>query len=338
MEGLHEESRRPRHNPNQTPSETEDLILSLRHKHMAWGGRKICARLLRLGYRNIPAPSTITAILKRHGLVLVEESERREHWQRFEHPYPNSLWQLDFKGKEQLGNGMPCYSLTMLDDHSRFNLLLKACNNMCRETVKEHLTDSFRMYGLPDRLNIDNGAPWGSREKEWRYTRINVWFIRLGIRVSHSRPCHPQTNGKEERFHRTLCEEVFKLQRPYDFMSCQKQFDEWRSIYNNERPHEALNMAVPADRYQRSIRELPEKLPPVEYDSRETIRKVHSGGRIAYQGRFFRVGRGFSDQLVAIRPTDIDGVVEIYFCQQKIKTINLKESTPESVTYVPEQV
>jgi transposase InsO family protein len=206
-DALEELPRRPRHSPNRTPPEIEQLVVALREEHPAWGGRKLRARLLAKGQKEeevVPAASTITSILRRHELVSPEESGKREPWRRFEHPRPNDLWQVDFKGDIPLEQaGVRCHPLTVLDDHSRFALGLVACANERSETTKEALTGIFRRYGLPFRMTMDNGSPWGqitnssdNCEGEVRYTEFEVWLLRLGIKISHSRPYHPQTRGQ----------------------------------------------------------------------------------------------------------------------------------------------
>jgi integrase len=137
----------------------------------------------------------------------------------------------------------------MLDDHSRFSLCLTACDNERGSTVREHLETTFRRYGLPDAMFVDNGGPWGfSLEDPW--TRLTVWLLKLGVRTIHSRPYHPQSRGKNERFHRTLKAEVFAFRRYRDLADVQRAFDQWRAVYNLDRPHEALDFDVPASRYR----------------------------------------------------------------------------------------
>src|SRR5688572_30609433 len=210
---VRDRSRRPRHSPAQTPAALEQQVLELRQRHPTWGGRKLRARLLHLGLPQVPAASTITAILHRQGLIDPAQSARHQPWQRFEHPQPNDLWQMDFKGHFALTGGGRCHPLTVLDDHSRYALTLWACGNEQAGTVQEQLTHTFRTYGLPWRMLMDNGPPWGNpqgsghpRGSPW--TGLTVWLLRLGVHVTHGRPFHPQTQGKDERFHRTLVQEV----------------------------------------------------------------------------------------------------------------------------------
>jgi transposase InsO family protein len=183
--GLADQSRRPHTMPEQTPAAVEALVLSVRQQHPAWGGRKIRARLQALGHTAVPSASTITAILHRHGLIAPEESARHQPHQRFEQPAPNELWQMDFKGHFGLEDGSRCHPLTVLDDHSRFALGLRACGNEQGATVQGHLRELFRSYGLPRRMLMDNGAPWGC-DWEHPYTPLTVWLLRLGVGVPGS--------------------------------------------------------------------------------------------------------------------------------------------------------
>jgi transposase InsO family protein len=207
--GLHEKSRRPGSHPEQTSQQMEKRVLELRAEHPAWGGRKLRRRLENLGVKAVPAASTITEILRRHGQLGQAGHPVQGRWERFEYSAPNELWQMDFKGPVKLVNAQSCEVLTLLDDHSRFSLAIEACANQRSETVKERLRKVFGRYGLPERILCDNGTPWGSAEAACPYTEFSVWLLRLGVEVLHGRAYHPQTQGKEERFHGSLQVEVF---------------------------------------------------------------------------------------------------------------------------------
>jgi transposase InsO family protein len=321
--GLSERSRRPESSPGATPPEIQEAIFEIRKLHSSWGGRKIRTVLIRLGLLDAPASSTISNILKRNGYIDPQESLKHQRWQRFEAPASNDLWQMDFKGHFEAAN-QRCHPLTILDDHSRYSICLKACENQNGKTVQEALRNTFRMYGLPRKILCDNGPPWGTTDHENRYTRLSIWLIRLGIEVTHSRPYHPQTLGKDERFHRTLKAELLHYCGNLDIEGCQTRFDWWRNVYNTERPHEALEMAVPANRYSISPRRFPEDLPPVEYGPSDQVRKVQDKGWISFLGREFRVGKVFHGERVAIRATQVDGMLDVYLCNQNIGRINLR--------------
>jgi len=336
--GLQDRSRQPHRSPGQTRPELEAAVLALRDQHPAWGGRKLAARLRALGQAEVPAPSTITAILRRHGRLAPASAGRPRAWQRFEHPYPNALWQMDFKGRVPCG-GAWCLPLTVLDDHSRYAVALVACPDQQTETVQASLTAAFQHYGLPDRLLVDNGAPWGD-SWEQRYTRLTVWLLRLGVPVSHARPYHPQTLGKDERFHGTLQRELLVGPPFPDLAHSQQAFDRWRAVYNHQRPHEALGDAVPASRYRPSARPFPASLPPIDYGPADAVRKVQHRGWVSFQGRPFRLPKAFRGYSVAFRPTRQDGVWDIFFGAQRLARVDLRQALPtlKRVNHVPEHL
>jgi len=250
-------------------------------------------------------------------------SEKGKTFKRFEASYPNEMWQMDFKGHFPHLSGR-CHPLTIIDDHSRFAVGLEACFDERAKTVRGRLTAAFRRYGLPARILVDNGSPWGS-DAEYRHTVLTVWLMRLGIRVSHSRPYHPQTLGKNERFNQTLKKEVI-LRAVYKGLDeCGRRFDAWRTVYNFERPHEALDMAVPAKRYEPSPKSFPETLPALACQPGDNIRKAQEGGWISYKGRPYKLGKAFKGQPVALRAANEDGLINVFFCGQRIATLDLRD-------------
>jgi hypothetical protein len=208
-------------------------------------------------------------------------------------------------------------------DHSRYSLGLEACADQQEETVRDRLIGIFRRYGMPFQMLMDNGSPWGSAGEQL-LTAFEVWLIQLGIRVTHGRPYHPQTQGKDERFHRTLKAEVLNGRSFRDTEDCQTAFDRWRLVYNHERPHEALELEPPASRYKISSQEFPEKLPAIEYGPSDTVRKVDEQGCISFKGRRLRVSRALRHQPIALRPTDVDGVLSVHFCAHQVGLIDLR--------------
>ncbi len=314
--------RRPRRSPRRSKPELEQQALDIRDQ-TGWGARKIKWSLETTGQGPV-AKSTVHSILRRHGRVPPPPDRVAGCFQRFEHERPNQLWQMDFKGHFQLGNRERCHPLTVLDDHSRYSLCLKACRNEQTGTVQEQLTATFRRYGLPERMLMDNGSPWG-HDREHQHTPLTIWLLRLGIAVTHSRPYHPQTQGKDERFHRTLKVELLAQRTFADFECIQIGFDRWRHRYNHQRPHEALDMAVPGSRYQVSQRSFPEQLPLLEYDAPDQVRKVQTDGKIFFRNREFRVGKAFRGNPVAVRPTTADGIYDVHFATHKISTIDLNQ-------------
>lgn len=326
-EGLGERPRKPLTSPNQTDCRTERIVIKTRGKHPSWGARKIKSYLESQGYMGLPATSTIHAILMRHDLIDPAEAKKHMPFVKFEHEAPNDLWQIDFKGHFEIDSGR-CHPLTILDDHSRFSPAIYAYSNEQEKTVRNGMIEVFRKFGLPERINTDNGPPWGSSTTA-KYTTFSVFLIRLGIKVSHSRPHHPQTNGKAERFHRTFKTELLNYNRFKNLKEAQKAFDAWRDCYNTERPHQALDMNTPISRYKPSYREFPEKLPAIEYGPDDIVRNVQQRGRIRYKGKDYEVGGAFYGEPVALRHTDEDGIIEVFFCNQKIARVDLAKPRNE---------
>jgi transposase InsO family protein len=331
--GLCDRSRRPHRSPTRTAIEIEAEVLRIRESsNDAWGGRKI-AHVLKLEGRVVaPAASTITEILRRYGELKQRASEHPGSFERFERAKPNELWQMDFKGDFSIGRGR-CHPLTVIDDHSRYALGVEACATEQDRSTRERLTGVFRRYGLPDAMLMDNGAPWGD-SGGGPFTAFVIWLMRLGVRVTHGRPYHPQTQGKDERFHRTLKAEVLQGRWFSDLCECQRAFDTWRHIYNHKRPHQALDLATPGERYLSSRRSFPETLPPIEYGCGDLVRKADAQGDISFKNRRIRLGKPFAGQTVALRPTAEDGVFSIHFCTHQIGAVDLKASAPAACGFV----
>jgi transposase InsO family protein len=322
-EGLSERSRRPRATPRRTPPEMEALVLAARTDHPAWGGRKLAAYLRNRGHEGVPSPSTVTAILRRHGRIAPRKRGASAPGGRFARDQPNELWQMDFKGHFPLDGGGRCHALTVLDDHSRFLIGVWACADEREGTVRACLEDAFRRFGLPQRVLCDNGSPWGDAADS-PHTVLTVWLLRLGVRVTHGRPGHPQTQGKDERLHRTLGEELLSRRSFGGLSDCQSALDHWRGSYNEERPHEALEDRPPASRYHPSPEPFPEELPPLRYREGDLIRKVDASGKISLRGRAYRVGRGFRGEPVALRPTGDPARIGVYYGEHRVGELRVE--------------
>jgi transposase InsO family protein len=320
--GLADRSRRPSSSPKRTAEEMEKKVKAVRAEHPAWGARKIRWVLKDEGVR-VPAVSTVHAVLKRHDLILPKQGGAPAHL-RFEREEPNELWQMDFKGWSLLGNGAKLHPLTVIDDHSRYCPCLVACAEEREETVKTHLERAFQLHGLPRAFFVDNGPPWGDTQGG-KWTSFKVWLMKLGVLLIHARSLHPQSRGKNERFHQSMDDEIFAMRPLGDYKDAQRAFDKWRDIYNHKRPHEGIGMKRPADRYRPSPRPMPDKLPEVEYGEGETVRKVPpQKPRISFKGRSWFVSKAFMGETVAIRPQEVDGTYGIYFGANLIKTIDLR--------------
>jgi transposase InsO family protein len=331
--GLMERSRRPGSSPRTTAPEVEAQVLALRAEHPAWGGRKIAAVLRRRGVTS-PAPSTITGILRRHGVELGRFSGAAKALGRFEHPEPNDLWQMDFKGHVAMRSGR-LHPLTVLDDHSRFAVVLAACANEQTQTVKACLIEAFRRYGLPWRITADNGAPWGNGPRD-PFTPLGVWLLEQDIRLGHSRPYHPQTQGKDERFHRSLKAEALSGPPFNDLAEATRNLERWRTLYNTERPHEGIAMMTPVERYRPSPRTYREAAEPFAYGPDDQLRQVGPNGRFSFKRRLWRAPKAFKGKRLALRPTQTDGVYDVVFRTTLITSIDLRRPMehPQPVTDV----
>lgn len=332
--GLEDKSRRPNNFPNQTPRPIDQYVVDLRENDPEWGAKKLHKIILNhkeqglYQFSTVPCKATITRILKRNGLVPANRSQQSESFERFEYDYPNELWQMDYKGYFRLLNKEICHPLTITDDHSRYNICLKACEDQKEITVKQSLINVFRKYGLPCKILTDNGNPWGntgnnSADGNRSYTQLEKWLIQLNIKLIHGRPYHPQTQGKEERFHRTLKQELINYEQFRDHIHCQNRFDRWREKYNCIRPHEAINFKTPAELYSPSIKTYPEKMDPYEYNLSDIKRKVHEKGIISFKNRNIKVGKAFVSEYVALRESKENNTYEIYFYNQMLRTITL---------------
>lgn len=323
-EDLSNKSKAPFHMPNRTPIETEQLILEQRIAHPAWGARKLKRSLEDKGRYGLPAVSTICDILKRNGYISKEESLKHKPWQRFEKERPNELWQTDFKGDFGMRNGERCHALTVLDDHSRYSLCVDAKGSQRYEDVHSSFDRLFREYGLPESLLCDNGNPWGTSQSTG-YTRFEVWLMDLGILTIHGRIMHPQTQGKDERFHRTMDEELLNYVKIEDLANAQRHFDRFRECYNTERPHEALNNDVPAKHYEASDRRMPVKIEDWEYESGCELRRIKSTGYITYRNQGYFLSEAFGGCQVAVKECSQSGCVDILYRGFKIGRINVDE-------------
>lgn len=320
--GLNNLSRRPLSSPTRVSEEIINIVLEARNQFPAWGARKLRHYLLNKGFHGLPCEATFNRILLRKGRIDPKESEKREPWIRFERGTSNELWQMDFKGHFKLCNEGRCHPLTILDDHSRFSISLKACAGEDGKSVRKGLEEAFYQYGLPEEMTMDNGSPW--KGHEYRLSRITVWLMRLGIKVSHSAPYHPQTQGKLERFHRSLKEEVLKFHQFEDLDEAQTRFDEWRELYNTIRPHEGIGLECPKSRYQASPRGYSGKLPDIEYGLDDIKIKVKQCGTVYFRGKDYWVGEHLAGEYVGARQVK-DNVFDIYFSKTKVQRLNLKK-------------
>jgi len=297
-ETMEDQSRAPFHTPNRTAADVEEAVVALRKKHPAIGAKKL-KRILENQGQKAPAYSTINAILHRKGLITKEASTAATPCKRFEKAYPNEMWQVDFKGHFSMQDGKRCHPLTMIDDHSRFCICIDAKENERYFGVKESFQRVFDVYGLPETVLCDNGNPWGTAQSVG-YTVFEVWLMDLGILTKHGRIRHPQTQGKEERFNGTLKRELIQHQDFKDCTHAQGQFDEYRTFYNHERPHYALNMDTPSQRYTRSKLELPKNIEEWSYGSDFRLRQIKKSGYLTFDGQGYFLSEAFGGKTIGL--------------------------------------
>lgn len=302
LAGLEEHSRRPYRHANKLPFQIERAILHIKREYPGWGAPKIREKLIKL-YPMIkpPAKSTIHAVLDRHGLVKRRKRRRyKAQGTPLRESYtPNGLWCADYKGEFMLGNRQYCYPLTLTDYRSRY---LLACEGL--ETTKSCFAFNvfervFKEYGLPEAIRTDNGVPFASPHAFFGLSRLSVWWLRLGIQIERIKPGNPQQNGRHERMHLTLKKEATKP-ASFNFLQQQERFDRFIEVYNNERPHQALNGQYPGEIYTPSPRVY---RPPDELDypfHDKTIR-VTQCGRICIGSRKINLSVVFAGQTVGIR-------------------------------------
>jgi transposase InsO family protein len=324
-EAMRDRSRRPFHTANKTPEETEAAIVAMRRKEPAVGAVKIKRMMENKDCAVIPSASTINAILQRNKLISKEASEAATPHKRFEKDAPNEMWQCDFKGHYGLGDGSRCHPLAVLDDHSRFCVCADAKENEQHDGVKESFIRTFLTYGLPNILLCDNGNPWGASQSGG-ITKFEVWLMELGILPIHIRPRHPQTQGKIERFNGSFKKERLNFYTPADMRDAQRQRLEYRDFYNNERPHHALSLDTPAQRYAPSDRLYTDKLTQWDYEDGVELRRIKSSGYLTYKGLGYFLSESFGGLTVAVKPSSVDGFVNVFYRQFRVAGISLREN------------
>lgn len=318
--GLCDRSRRPRTVRYATDPKVKKLLLAERKKYPVWGARKLCKLLERKGI--VPPPErTANRILKREGLTHKRKATEDE-LMRFERTHPNDMWQADHKRLVRGKWGSRANPFVVLDDCTRYCLGIKALANLRFGPTWEALWHIFGEFGLPGSILTDNAAIFSAFSGP---SRFEVRLMRLGIKVLHGRPYHPQTQGKVERFNGTLERELLNDGCFSSAAEMQASFEWFRRRYNYERPHEALSMQVPGSVYRPSKRERPHELPQIEYPSGAELRKVQKDGWISYKNHIVEMGIGLYGEYVEIRETDYG--VEIYYGPYRILGKRFDEQT-----------
>jgi len=297
---LTDRSRRPHTTPTRTSENVEQRILALRADNPGWGAKTIHTVLSNAGYTDLPCVKTVNNILNRYGCIRPEESQKRQPFTRFEKAQCNVMWQTDFKGEFRMADNNYCYPLTILDDHSRFSLKIAPRLSTANVVIPVFL-EVFREYGMPDSILSDNGAQFAGFKKG--YTQFEKWLMDLDILPIHGRIKHPQTQGKIERFHRTIKQELLNHTTICDIADAENKFDIWRDKYNNIRPHEALNMKTPGDVYQPSQRKYPETIERFDYGGEYHVIKVNSWGYVRFDKWQIYLSETMIDQYIEFRPS-----------------------------------
>jgi putative transposase len=305
VEGLTDRSRRPYRHARQLPFQIEKAILQLKQEHPSWGAPKIRERLRRKHDEiQCPAISTVHAILDRHGLVRRRKRRRyKPEGTSLSRPTsPNDLWCADYKGEFMLADRRYCYPLTITDFASRYLISCEALENTRTLYAFSVFERAFKDFGLPRAIRTDNGAPFASANSLFGLTRLSVWWLRLGIDIERIKPGHPQQNGRHERMHLTLKKEATKP-AARNFLQQQGRFDEFIRVFNEERPHQGLNMRYPAELYARSSRPY-SGLPELEYPFHDRTITVTRCGRICMGPLKINLSQAFSGQKVGIKQVE----------------------------------
>ena len=297
---LADKSRRPHTSPSKTPEAVERLVLAVRADNPGWGARTIRDVLLQEGHTNIPCAKTVNNILNRHGCISPEESQKRQPFTRFEKELCNQMWQTDFKGEFRMEDGRYCYPLDIIDDHSRFAIRVEPHLSTANVVIPVFI-QVFREFGLPDSILSDNGAQFAGFRKG--YTKFERWLMDLNILPVHGRIKHPQTQGKIERFHRTMKQELLNHTTIADIEDARNKLYLWRDKYNNIRPHEALGRKRPSDVYEPSQRPFIENVPQHEYGGEYHVIKVNSWGYVRFDRWQVYLSETMRDQYIEFRPS-----------------------------------
>jgi len=312
--GLCEQSRRPQTTPRRSAAELEQQILAFRAEHPDWGARKLQVLLARTGLL-VPS-STVHRVLRRHGMIH-ELDSHRPAVNRFTREAPNQLWQMDFKSPK--GWNAHLGPLSVLDDHSRYALVLEQLPSGRGEAVQHRLERAFSDYGLPEAMLMDHGQPWWNAQSSGGWTQLSVWLMRVGIRLYYAGVRHPQTQGKVERFHGAL-ERARRRRSMAGVVPDQSWLDRFRQEYNLVRPHEALAMQTPATVWHPSTRRYTGPVDPVYPDGAE-LRQLNAQGALRLEGNNWQIAGALARQTV--RLVRIETRILVYYAQTLIREIHL---------------
>lgn len=321
-EALEDRSRRPKKIHRITP-EMEEEIVRRREEYPALGAVKLHRMMLNEGYDGLPSAKTFNNVFKRNGLISREASLNATACRRFERAEANDMWQGDFLGHFAMENGERCHPLNILDDHSRYNLCSEPLRGETFEEVQPVMIRLFETYGKPKVFLCDNGNPWGTVQSTG-YTRFEVWLMDHGILTVHGRIRHPQTQGKEERFNQTMRRELLRQQTIADWQDAAAKFREYRTFYNEVRPHHALQLDTPSQHYQRSQRVYCDSVPEWEYPEGTALRVVKKTGFVTWKGQGYFLSEAFGGRQIGLCESRIEGNVNLYYRQFKIARIDVE--------------
>lgn len=295
---LSDKSRKPFTIANRTPIETEERIVVLRAENPGWGAKKLKEVLERQGHE-IPCVKTVNNILNRYGCISAEESRKHQAFTRFEKEHCNEMWQTDFKGEFRMADNNYCYPLNIFDDHSRFVIKIAPALSTANKVIPA-FRSAFCEYGMPNSVLSDNGAQFAGFRQG--YTRFEKWLMNHDVLPIHGRIKHPQTQGKIERFHRTMQEELLKHTVMENIDDANNKFQLWREKYNNIRPHEALGMKCPAEVYIPSNRAYSDEVSPYEYGGQFHVIKVNSWGYARFDKWQVYLSETMINEYIEFRP------------------------------------
>ena len=297
-ESMSNRSRRPHTTANKTPEKVEKQIVETRVAHPGWGAKKIKVSLENKGLQ-LPCAKTVNNILNRYGCISKEESLKRQPYTRFEKERCNEMWQTDFKGEFKMQNGKYCFPLDIFDDHSRFVIRIKPSESTAN-LVLPVFREAFLEYGMPDSVLSDNGAQFAGFRQG--YTQFEKWLMNHDVLPIHGRIKHPQTQGKIERFHRAMNQELLNHYTPKDLADAERVLADWQRCYNNERPHEALGMKCPSDVYVPSERAYRDQVDKYEYGGNYHVIKVNSWGYVRFDRWQIYLSETMIDEYIEFRP------------------------------------
>ena len=328
LEGLSDRTRRPFRYANQLPEQVEAAIVAAKREKPNWGARKIRERLLRrLPHAvKVPACSTIHAVLDRHGLVsrATRSRTRTVGTPLSDGLNPNDLWCTDYKGEFMLGDKRYCYPLTVTDHASRYLLLCEAMESNAEKPAFTAFERLFKERGLPRAIRSDNGVPFASPNGLFNLSKLSVWWLRLGISIERIRPGHPQQNGRHERMHLTLKKEATRPAGA-NILQQQAKFDHFIDEFNNERPHEALDMKCPAQVYSPSLSQY-QGIPEPHYPFHDRTVVVTSCGRLCLYRKKINLSTSLAGQAVGVKEVET-GIWLVSFMQYDLGYIDLEEKT-----------